>query len=560
MSFVSEQGLLAVSSNSECGTIFDTSNSTLPTGTLYCNGETKNTADYPELAAALGESGATFDLPFLVNEKTYDENDITVTLDPSDGTMSSYRIDAVPRVVDGEWWLTFQFIGVVSSAARTLIAFNMDGVVFDDYQECCASAGATDLIARAYVNPSGDGDTFAIEHSSITATSYKVFGDVKLASKPSWVLDNSPANYDVYKVIRYAPKTALQGTYEERPKNYIGNGDMTVCQSHSATATGTDATSGDDIVDRFRIDYSGAMDFYKWQDTSTVPYALVADVQTADSSIAAGDYALITNVVEGYDFQALKDETVTVTFDVYGKAGTYCFSLRNATPDLSYVIEYTIDSDSTWQTITKNITIDTSSGTWNYTNGAGLYLTWAIACGSTFHTASTDQWVSGNYMATSNQTNGCAGTGTDYDFKLRNVALYKGSYTAATVPEFRPKNDSYQANLAECQRYWITFGKSGKNYERFGVGKVHSSKITYIPMRLPVQMRVATPILTYSAYSDFSIVTSAGNETPTAIILGVGSHDTPTIGVTTAAPTVHALGEFTASNVTTARLHFDARL
>ena len=71
MSFVSNNNLVAVTSSSEVGIIQDCNASSLPTGYLYCNGETKNTSEYPELAAALGESGATFDLPFLVNERSY---------------------------------------------------------------------------------------------------------------------------------------------------------------------------------------------------------------------------------------------------------------------------------------------------------------------------------------------------------------------------------------------------------------------------------------------------------------------------------------------------------
>jgi len=309
MNFVSNNNLVAVTSSSEVAVIQDCNASSLPTGTLYCNGETKNTADYPELAAALGESGATFDLPFLVNEKTYDENDITVTLDPSDGTMSSYRIDAVPRVVDGEWWLTFQFIGVVSSAARTLIAFNMDGVVFDDYQECCASAGATDLIARAYVNPSGDGDTFAIEHSSITATSYKVFGDVKLASKPSWVLDNSPANYDVYKVIRYAPKTALNAT---------------------ATSTGSISATGD-------VNENAGIDTYFCTNAA----------DTGDITITLPSAAGLT----GREFTFIKTDSTTNNIIIDGDGSETLNGYSSITLDCQYARIKIVSDGSNWQVL-----------------------------------------------------------------------------------------------------------------------------------------------------------------------------------------------------------------
>ena len=266
MGFVSEQGLLAVSSSSECGTIFDTSNSTLPTGTLYCNGETKNTADYPELAAALGESGATFDLPFLVNEKEYD---LTVT-----GTnWTTTKAIGIPYITDdGDWRLKFNIIGALSSKTTSFTG-TIDGVVFDsgattnEYfaitSNLIDNGVASRSALRQHVN---DGvGTFYIDCSS-NFDRIGLSGDVELDSKPSFVLDNSPTNYDVYKVIRYAPKTALQGVIQAPTMQKLTSGSGTYTTpggvsyikvrmvggggggAGSGQAAGTAATAGGDTT------------------------------------------------------------------------------------------------------------------------------------------------------------------------------------------------------------------------------------------------------------------------------------------------------------------------
>ena len=572
MSFASGTNLLAITSNSEVGTIFDTSNSTLPTGCLYCNGETKNTADYPELAAALGASGATFDLPFLVNEKSYSlyasggSGDVEVTLTSGGGTLDSDGIDGtITPYIDsgGNWRAVINFEASVSSTARTVAEFTVAGLSTPSYYQAITAHNNAEEEQQAILIASSSG-AFKVFHPSASATQYTMSGDIALASKPSFVLDNSPANYDVYKVIRYAPKTALQGTYEERPKNYIGNGDMTVCQAHSATATGTAATSGDDVVDRFRLyfnDDAAALAFNKWQDQSDgSQFALVADVSTANAAIAAGDYAAIKHNIEGYDFQALKDETITITFDVYGKAGTYCLALQNSDSGYSYIVEYTINSDSTWQTITKNITIDTSSGNWNYTNGIGLSIYWTISSGTTYQ-STANSWVSGNKIATSNQDNGVAGTGTDYDFKLRNVALYKGSYTAESVPEFRPKNDSFADNLAECQRYYWQHVNTGA-YDRPAWPEMVGEAATLcFSVQFPVEMRTTpTMLLSGSRGTDWSLVNNAGVNSTGSLSYVVRTNKYGLILFSGGTYTANAASRIEFGATTGAKLSLDARL
>ena len=70
------------------------------------------------------------------------------------------------------------------------------------------------------------------------------------------------------------------------------------------------------------------------------------------------------------------------------------------------------------------------------------------------------------------------------------AALYEGSYTADTLPEYRPKG--YAAELAECQRYYMTFyypvipcGNNPEGMQVYGF--------------LPFRMRINNPTVTHNS-------------------------------------------------------------
>ena len=102
--------------------------------------------------------------------------------------------------------------------------------------------------------------------------------------------------------------------------------------------------------------------------------SLRVSVSTADTSIAAGDYAVLDQVIEGYNVVDLVGVPFTLSFWVKSsKTGIHCFKLGNINGDRSYIAEYTISAANTWEK--KIITISVgipADGTWNYTNGAGL--------------------------------------------------------------------------------------------------------------------------------------------------------------------------------------------
>jgi hypothetical protein len=118
----------------------------------------------------------------------------------------------------------------------------------------------------------------------------------------------------------------------------------------------------------------------------------------------------------------------------------------NSIADRTFIAEYTINTTNTWEKKTINITASPSAGTWDYGNGIGLEIRFALACGSTFQ--STTGWTSGNFIATSNQVNATGTVGNL--FRFTGVKLELGN----TATDLRWR--SFQEEVKLCQRYYET--------------------------------------------------------------------------------------------------------
>lgn len=235
--------------------------------------------------------------------------------------------------------------------------------------------------------------------------------------------------------------------------NKIINGKMEIAQRGTSFSFGA-LTSGY-TLDRWQFAHSSSAQYTVTQNTSAIQNfernLRVQVVTSADTSISSTDYALVQQVIEGFNITDLFGATFTISFWVTSsKVGTHCLYLRNngaaGNPDRSYIATYTVNVANTpeYKTITVTGGLPTS-GTWNRQNGAGLYLGWILAAGSAYQTTA-GAWQTGNFIGTSAQVN-CLDTVGNI-FAITGVQLEVGS--AATPFEHRPIG----AELALCQRYY----------------------------------------------------------------------------------------------------------
>lgn len=235
-------------------------------------------------------------------------------------------------------------------------------------------------------------------------------------------------------------------------RNAIINGAMDIWQRGTSFAAAADNQFS---ADRWFYSKSGAMvhTLSRSTDVPTVAqagrlfnYSLLVDCTTVDSSIAAGDYAMVGQRIEGFNWAAFAQRALTLSFWVKAtKTGTYCVSVINSGSDRSYVGTYTVNAADTWEYKTVSVTASPSAGTWNYDTGVGARIHFALASGSTYQTTA-GAWQTGNFIATSGQVNACDSTSND--FRIVGVQLETGSQ--ATPFE----NRGIAQELAMCQRYY----------------------------------------------------------------------------------------------------------
>lgn len=289
-------------------------------------------------------------------------------------------------------------------------------------------------------------------------------------------------------------------------RNKIINGDMNISQRGTSFAAIANATY---CLDRWLfIGSNGAVLTASQQ--ADVPSdnefqnSLRLAVTTADTSIAAGEFAAIVQKIEGYNIRDLIGRTFTISFKVRSsKTGVHCVSLRNTGYDKAFVAEYTVNVANTWET--KSVVVSgglTTAGTWNWTTGMGLDVSWCLAAGSGLQTTA-NAWQSGNFLATANQVN-CLDTIGNI-FAITGVQLEAGA--VATPFEHRPSG----LELSLCLRYFI---KQSIYYQancKYASGAFTNGGSFIVSF--PVAMRVAPT--TTIAYTNYDNTTGIGDGSAT---------------------------------------------
>jgi len=244
-------------------------------------------------------------------------------------------------------------------------------------------------------------------------------------------------------------------------RNMIINGAMQVAQRGNQTSVQV----GYGGCDRFQFASSGATRVTLKQSTD-VPSnqgfinSQQVDVTTADSSLAAGDYAMIRTKIEAQDLQHLKygtseAEKITLQFFVKSsKTGTHIIEAYHGDAAYHNSQSYTISSADTWQKVT---VIFDGYQTTNFNNdtGIGLQFAWWLAAGSTYAGGSlqSNTWTNTAANRAVGQVN--VMDSDSNNFYLTGVQLEVGEQ--ATPFEHK----SFGEEIALCQRYFQALGNYG---------------------------------------------------------------------------------------------------
>ena len=283
-------------------------------------------------------------------------------------------------------------------------------------------------------------------------------------------------------------------------RNLFVNGDMQISQR--ATSVTNISSTAYHTVDRWEIATSSAGTWNVSREESVLPagqgfaYAQKLEVNTADSSLSAGDYFIWRQKIEGINLQHLKygtssAEKLTLSFWVRSaKTGTYIveFYNNNSAGIKLQSQSYTISSADTWEK--KIITIDGDTAlAFQNTTDAELLMYWWLAAGSTYSgggslNTSWNSSVANNTRAVG-QVN--LADNTSNNWYITGVQLEIGD--KATPFE----RLTYQDQLRLCQRYYyqtegqVFYSSYGTSADTYSLSNVE----------LPTVMR-ANPTVTDS--------------------------------------------------------------
>ena len=252
-------------------------------------------------------------------------------------------------------------------------------------------------------------------------------------------------------------------------RNLIINGAMQVAQrGTSAVAAGAGTYPS---IDRFKA-WESSDGAFTVEQSTTAPAgfttSLKAQVTTADTSLAAAQYAQLSQQIEAQNLQHLdygtnNAKTITLSFHVRSsKTGSYSITIyKDDATTYLFSKSYTIDSADTWEkktiTITPDSNIKASGGAIANDNGIGFYVFWNLAGGTTYDDATDNAWSSNtNHIHTSSQVNWLDSTSNN--FYLTGVQLEIGDVATA----FEHDAD-IGTTLRKCQRYYVAVTSAG-NY------------------------------------------------------------------------------------------------
>ena len=273
-------------------------------------------------------------------------------------------------------------------------------------------------------------------------------------------------------------------------RNVIVNGAMNVAQrGTSTTGLGADGTSYN-TVDRFQFTASlTAGRFTQTQDSSApsgFANSLKFDCTTADTSIAAGELLILSQLIEGQNLQHFAKGTsdakpFAVSFYVKGNASaTYVAELYDG--DNNRQVSKTFNVTTDWTRIELSMGADTT-GAFDDDNAVSLYLNIWLHGGSNYTGGTLN--TSWNAVTQANRAVGISSffDSTDRTFFITGVQVEIGQ----NPTEF--EHEPFGVTQEKCHRYF--YQTTNQHYGSYG----EYNAAGYTDIQFPTDMR-AVPTAT----------------------------------------------------------------
>ena len=305
--------------------------------------------------------------------------------------------------------------------------------------------------------------------------------------------------------------TELKGKIGQ-DKNLITNGAMICSQRGSSFAT---VSNNETTIDQFALTHPYGSSTMSISQSTTSPngfsnsYKL--DVNSADTSIGAGQYVAIRHRIEAQNLQELAFGTsgaksIALSFYVRSNVtGTYAVNIQQTDNSKKQVsATYTINSADTWERKTFTFAGDTS-GVINNDTGDGFEILWYLAAGSNRNSGTARSTFTAHNLA--DEAAGHTAnilSSTSNNFHLTGCQLEVGS----VITDFQ--HLSFGENLKKCQRYYYQFVDGDTQF--VGIGHSFSSSEIDVPITFQTAMRTA-PTLNQTTGGNYFGVLGGGDST-----------------------------------------------
>lgn len=258
------------------------------------------------------------------------------------------------------------------------------------------------------------------------------------------------------------------------------------------------------ILEPFRnLIINGSMDHWQRGESFSEPYGYVADRwgfhnNTADATIAKGSgdgpapgvdylrmtvavastgvdsqFAYVWQPIEGYVARKIASRNFSISFWIRSSVvGTFVVSMRTGSVEYNYCLPVTINQANTWEYKTlENIPMLSDALSQTYDSLRAAIVGFNFCCGANLQSSATGQWVAGNKIGLSGQSDFFATIGNTID--ITQVQIEPGRICTP----FEDRHTGLELDL--CRRYYEHWQHDDIGWVGFENTLSYSSWTTY---------------------------------------------------------------------------------